>query len=622
MKNSLHKKKSFLKKALAIASLGIFAAPVLALSPPALPIWSIQDGKLLDPNGKPFVFRGVTIEHTLATPEKTLQALKDIAAHGANSAQIEFPLKSDGNYPRQITVQLREIIKTCKDSKLVCVLEPNDGSGYSEVFNAVSPTVMASFWGWGDMRDALSGAQAHIIIGLSNQPLGSIYYSSFDYRIRMDQYVYELSSALPQGFLMMVDGNKWGQDTDKAMLEFATINKSQNRYPNLIYSIDMFDAYTDPATVRDYIASFAQIGAPLLIGGFGPTPYYHPHNLVALPAVPVVLPAQSVMQYAEEFGTGYFAWSWSGNQNGGLDLVTDWNSSALTQWGDLAINGVDGIKATAKPASIYMSSSSSSSSSSVIANQNPVAVLQGDVKQASCGYVGAELSAANSFDPDGDALTYEWEVYNPFSSSSSYYSGPTLSYGMRPVTNYRFTLTVRDGKGGVALATKTLSHSYSDYCIGSSSSIVRSSSSSIRSSNPTVSSSSIRSSSVSSSSWSSSSSIRSSSSSARSSSSAIATASCSYIIQSQWNNGFTAAIRIRNNGTQPIHGWNVGWQQGGGSKVTNLWNASLTGSNPYSAKNLSWNSTIQPGQTIEFGFQGSKSSGPLVVPPVIGDLCK
>lgn len=622
MKNSLHKKKSFLKKALAIASLGIFAAPVLALSPPALPIWSIQDGKLLDPNGKPFVFRGVTIEHTLATPEKTLQALKDIAAHGANSAQIEFPLKSDGNYPRQITIQVRDIIQTCKDSKLVCVLEPNDGSGYSEVFNAVSPTVMASLWGWGGMRDALSGAQSHIIIGLSNQPLGSIYYSSFDYRIRMDQYVSELRSALPQGFLIMVDGNKWGQDTDKAMLEFATINKSQNRYPNLIYSIDMFDAYTDPTKVRDYIASFAQLQAPLIIGGFGPTPYYHPHNIAVRPTVPVMLPAQSVMEYAEEFATGSFAWSWSGNLNGGLDLVTNWDASALTPWGNLAFNGAHGIKATAKPASIYVDSSSSSSatSSSAPANQPPVALFQAFNSYGGlCGKGSITATANGSYDPDGDDLTYSWRLSE--NGANAYVAtGYSATFESRSGVRYQLALTVTDSKGASADLTKNIDPIYID-CVSSASSSVRSSVPSSHSSADVVSSrSSSSSSAVTPSSISSSS--RSSISSSRSSSSAIAVNNCSYVIQSQWNTGFTAVVRIKNNRTQPINGWSVNWQYGDGSRITNLWNASLTGSNPYSAKNLSWNSTIQPGQTLEFGFQGSKAAGSASIPVVTGSVCQ
>lgn len=618
MKNFMQK-KSLLKNLLTIASLGVFAAPVLALSLPALPTWSVQDGKLLDPNGNPFVFRGVTINHTLA-PEKTVQALKDIAAMGANSAQIEFAIKLDNGYPRQVIAQLRDIIQTCKDSKLVCVLEANDASGYSQAPGSTSPSNIAYYWAISDMRTALEGAQEHIIIGFSNQIFDSNY-DSGAYDVRMNTYLNELRGSLPWGYMVMIDGNKWGQDTDNAMLQFAQKRKAYGDSQSLIYSVDFFDAYTDPAKARDYIASFAQVGAPLVIGGFGPAPYYHPHNLVPRPTVPVMLPAQSIMQYAEEFGAGYFAWSWSGNENPALDMVTNWNPQALTAWGNLAINDVNGIKATAKPASIFSdsnSSSSNSSSSSSSANRNPVAVVEGSVVYERCENVYAKLSAEQSSDPDGDTLTYEWTMTSNFSSSVSYFSGPTLIYsGMRPVTNYLFTLTVSDGKGGTSTATKTLSHAYSDYCISSrsssSSSIIRPSSSSVMTSSSSIpssmSSSSIRPSSA-------------SSSSRSSSSSAATTAVCSYVVNSQWNNGFTAAIRIKNTSGQPINGWNVNWQYGDGSKIINLWNASLTGSNPYSAKNLSWNSTIQPGQTVEFGFQGSKAAGSASVPVVTGGVCQ
>jgi cellulase/cellobiase CelA1 len=100
------------------------------------------------------------------------------------------------------------------------------------------------------------------------------------------------------------------------------------------------------------------------------------------------------------------------------------------------------------------------------------------------------------------------------------------------------------------------------------------------------------------------------------------TAVCSYVVNSQWQNGFTAAIRLKNTGAKAINGWDVKWQYADGSKVTNLWNATLSGANPYSAKNLSWNSTIQPGQTVEFGFQGSKSAAAASVPVVSGAICQ
>lgn len=613
MKISFLKNSSFVKKLLSIAAASVLAIPTIAqspISPPPFPLWSIKDGKLVDPNGKPFVFRGVTINHTLA-PEKTLQALKDIAALGANSAQIEFAIKPtwiSGESPRKITLELRDVIKTCKDNKLICVLEANDASGYSQSSGSLSPSYVASYWGLPDMHDILKDSQAHIIIGFSNQIFDS-YYSSTQYAIRMQTYLSELRSALPAGFLVMVDGNKWGQDTDKAMLDFATQNKQYQYYQNIIYSIDMFDAYTDPVKVWDYIASFAQLGAPLVVGGFGPVPYYHPHNTGPRPAVALGLPAQAVMQYAEQYGAGYFGWGWSGNQNAELDVVNNWDINSLTQWGNLLFNDANGIKATAKLASIFNSSASSvSSSSSSASNSPPTAALTASVNYQRCEVVDGVASAAGSTDPDGDVLTYNWEVTNNFSSSSIYTaSGPTLRFGMDAVRIYTVKLIVSDGKGGTATTSTTLSHSYSDYCV-SSSSMSSSSAPIIRSSSSSVPPSSVPSS--------------SSLSSGRSSSSQATTASCSYVVDSQWNNGFTAVIRIKNTGVQPINGWNVNWQYGDGSRVTNLWNASLTGSNPYNAKNLTWNSTIQPGQTVEFGFQGSKAAGAASVPVITGGICQ
>ena len=614
MKKVLVGKKAKLAGAIAILGMGLLASPAFSLSLVAPIFWKVQDGKLLDSNGNPFVFRGVTINHTLA-PKKTVQALKDIAAKGANSAQIEFSIQ--GSFPRPIVSELREIIQTCKDNKLVCVLEPNDGSGYSETVNSVSPSIMAYYWGWSDLREVLNGAQGHVILGLSNQILGNIY-SDFDYIVRMETYLSEFRANLPYGFMIMIDGNKWGQDSDKAMLQLAARNLQRGGdYANVIYSVDMFDAYRTPESVRNYITSFSEIKAPLVIGGFAPAPYYHPYNTSPRPTVVYDLPEELVMQYAEQYGAGYFGWSWSGNENSALDLAVNYDPANLTNWGKLLFDGANGIKATAKPASIFSSSStgsSSSSSSSSAANQIPQAVIEGNAVQIRCGLVNAQLSGANSFDPDGDSLTYDWQVYNPNSLGVSQFSGPTLNYTMRPVINYQFTLTVSDGKGGVSSATKTLSHAYSDNCIVSSasSSTIRSSSSSIRPSSSSVpsvvSSSSVRPSSV--------------SSSSRSSSSAPAVNNCSYVIQSQWNNGFTAVIRIKNNRTQSINGWNVNWQYADGSKITNLWNASLTGGNPYNAKNLSWNSTIQPGQTVEFGFQGSKAAGNASVPVVTGSVCQ
>lgn len=103
--------------------------------------------------------------------------------------------------------------------------------------------------------------------------------------------------------------------------------------------------------------------------------------------------------------------------------------------------------------------------------------------------------------------------------------------------------------------------------------------------------------------------------------SAKASAGCEYVVTNQWNNGFTAAIRITNSGTSAINGWNVSWQYSGDNRLTSSWNANYSGTNPYSASNLSWNGSIQPNQTVEIGFQGSKGSAAPEVPQVTGSVC-
>ena len=98
-------------------------------------------------------------------------------------------------------------------------------------------------------------------------------------------------------------------------------------------------------------------------------------------------------------------------------------------------------------------------------------------------------------------------------------------------------------------------------------------------------------------------------------------ASCDYAVVNQWGNGFQASIKINNTGSSAINGWDIAWRYAGDNRVTSSWNVALSGSNPYSAKNISWNGTIQPGQSVEFGFQGSKGSAAAETPIITGAAC-
>lgn len=97
------------------------------------------------------------------------------------------------------------------------------------------------------------------------------------------------------------------------------------------------------------------------------------------------------------------------------------------------------------------------------------------------------------------------------------------------------------------------------------------------------------------------------------------TAQCKYVVTNSWGAGATANIEITNTGSSAINGWSVSWQYTNNT-ITNLWNANLSGTNPYAASNLSWNSSIQPNQTVAFGFQ-INGNGPIETPRVNGAIC-
>jgi len=100
----------------------------------------------------------------------------------------------------------------------------------------------------------------------------------------------------------------------------------------------------------------------------------------------------------------------------------------------------------------------------------------------------------------------------------------------------------------------------------------------------------------------------------------LASAACTYTIESEWGNGFVANITIKNDTAAPINNWSVNWGYSS-NRISGSWNATVSGSNPYTASNLSWNGNIAVGQSVSFGFQGEKNGGAAERPTVNGTAC-
>jgi aryl-phospho-beta-D-glucosidase BglC (GH1 family) len=96
-------------------------------------------------------------------------------------------------------------------------------------------------------------------------------------------------------------------------------------------------------------------------------------------------------------------------------------------------------------------------------------------------------------------------------------------------------------------------------------------------------------------------------------------ASCSYEVQSSWNDGFVASITVTNDTSSAVSAWDVTWGYSGDVSISNSWSAEVSGSNPYTATNTSDNGTLAAGSSVSFGFQATGTSEE---PTLTGSLCE
>lgn len=78
-----------------------------------------------------------------------------------------------------------------------------------------------------------------------------------------------------------------------------------------------------------------------------------------------------------------------------------------------------------------------------------------------------------------------------------------------------------------------------------------------------------------------------------------------YTIDSDWGSGFTGNIKITNNTEMPIEDWVLEFDFD--RNITNLWNGVIEKheENHYVVRNVEYNSSIEAGESISFGFNGT-----------------
>ncbi len=98
------------------------------------------------------------------------------------------------------------------------------------------------------------------------------------------------------------------------------------------------------------------------------------------------------------------------------------------------------------------------------------------------------------------------------------------------------------------------------------------------------------------------------------------TCTVSYTNYGSWQGGtgFTAQVNIRNTGTAAVNGWTARFAFTGDAKVREAWMAKVTQSGAtVTAKSESYNSRINPGASVMFGFNATTGGGANPAPNLV-----
>ncbi|MEV4390293.1 cellulase family glycosylhydrolase [Micromonospora sp. NPDC049580] len=309
---------------------------VLAFSQPAHAAagFSVAGGKLYDANGAQFIMRGVNHAHTWY-PQQT-STFANVKALGANTVRVV--LASGDRWTRNTNADVANVISLCKANRLICVLEVHDTTGYGEQSGAITLDRAVDYWL--SLKDVLVGQERYVIVNIGNEPYGNQNYSSW---ATDNANAIKRLRAGGLTHTIMVDAPNWGQDWSFTMRDNAAAVFAADPARNTVFSIHMYGVFDTAAEITDYLGRFRAAGLPIVVGEFG---FNHSDGDPD---------EDTILAYSQANGIGWLGWSWSGNGGGVeyLDMATAFNPASLTSWGQRVFNGANGIRQTAREASVF-----------------------------------------------------------------------------------------------------------------------------------------------------------------------------------------------------------------------------------------------------------------------------
>lgn len=312
--------------------------------------FTVSGSSLRDANGNDFVMRGINVPLAWFQTDVYNNIANIRTNTGSNTLRIVWGTGNGGDSIWQNAVQ-RTI-----DNKMIPMLELHDVTGSNDTRRlndmALWYAARASYFNQPNISK-------HILINIANE--WSDWYMASptnapDITVWRDAYKTAITSIRNAGIksTLVIDGAGYGQDLQYSLRTFGKELLNHDPQHNLLFSVHMYCDWTSASKIDTQLQSMKDARLPIMIGEFGNN---HPPcgNL----------PYKELMRIAQAKGIGYLAWSWKGNTTGTLDqldLSSNWSGTSLTNWGNDLVNDTNGIRRTAKTATVFGGATSSNSS--------------------------------------------------------------------------------------------------------------------------------------------------------------------------------------------------------------------------------------------------------------------
>ncbi|RVX45240.1 mannan endo-1,4-beta-mannosidase [Nonomuraea polychroma] len=264
----------------------------------------------------------------------------------------------------------------------------------------------------------------------------------------------------------------------------------------------------------------------------------------------------TIMAQAQQRGLGYIGWSWSGNGGGVeyLDMVTNFNPAQLTSWGQRIFNGANGIGQTSREATYFGGGGTDTTPPTT----------PGTPSASNVTSSGATLTWAASTDSGGSGLA-GYNVYREQGTTDPLLGQTTTNSitltGLSASTPYQVYVRARDGANNLSANSPTTTFTTTSGGGGPGS------------------------------------------------------CTATGTVQSQWGGGYVVQVTVTNTGSTPINGWTVTFTLPNGHTITGGWNATMSSTGQaVTARGMSYNGSLPPGASANFGFQASRPSGDSAIP--------